>query len=158
MPIRILREELSGTSGASVEPFDSYRWSLRELLSRTSSAVERCLCPIVMPFCAHKAVVQKRFGIYPLVEGPGRHVHPKTTTFCLVLVFTPSIQPSRAHQSQNDLEQGSPAAKIAKPHTRNCHSGSSGSQNGTPPSAPKAETKPRLRPSFPEAGQRPAEG
>ena len=41
----------------------------------------------------------------PLVEGPGRQVHPKTTTFCLVLGFTPSTQPSRAHQSQNDFEQ-----------------------------------------------------
>ena len=51
------------------------------------------------------AVVQNRFGIYPLVEGLGRHVHPKTTTFCPVLGFTPSRQPSRAHQSQNDLEQ-----------------------------------------------------
>ena len=51
------------------------------------------------------AVVQNRFGIYPLVEGPARHVHPKTTTFCLVLGFTPSRQPSRAHQSQNDLGQ-----------------------------------------------------
>ena len=51
------------------------------------------------------AVVQNRFGIYPLVEGPARHVHPKTTTFCLVLGFTPSGRPSRAHQSQNDLEQ-----------------------------------------------------
>ena len=55
------------------------------------------------------AVVQNRFGIYPLVEGPGRHVHPKTTTFCLVLGFTTSGRPSRAHQSQNDLEQDPPA-------------------------------------------------
>ena len=37
------------------------------------------------PFCALIAVVQNRFGIYPLVEGPGRPVYPKTTTFCLVL-------------------------------------------------------------------------
>ena len=51
------------------------------------------------------AVVQNRFGIHPLVEGSGRQVHPKTTTFCPVLGFTPSRQPSRAHQSQNDLEQ-----------------------------------------------------
>ena len=51
------------------------------------------------------AVVQNRFGIHPLVEGSGRQVHPKTTTFCLVLGFTPSRQPSRAHQSQNDFEQ-----------------------------------------------------
>ena len=58
-----------------------------------------------MPFCALMAVVQNRFGIYPLVEGPGRHVHPKTTTFCLVLGFTPSREACRAHQSQNDLEQ-----------------------------------------------------
>ena len=51
------------------------------------------------------AVVQNRFGIHPLVEGSGRQVHPKTTTFCLVLGFAPSRQPYRAHQSQNDLEQ-----------------------------------------------------
>ena len=51
------------------------------------------------------AVVPNRFGIYPLVEGPGRHVYPKTTTFCLVLGFTPSREACRAHQSQNDLEQ-----------------------------------------------------
>ena len=58
------------------------------------------------PSCALMAVVQNRFGIYPLIEGPARHVHPKTTTFCLVLGFTPpSRQPSRAHQSQNDLGQ-----------------------------------------------------
>ena len=54
------------------------------------------------------AVVPNRFGIYPLVEGPGRHVYPKTTTFCLVLGFTPSREACRAHQSQNDLEQLSP--------------------------------------------------
>ena len=58
-----------------------------------------------MHFCVLMAVVQNRFGMNPLVEGPGRHVHPKTTTFCLVLGFTPSRQPSRAHQSQNDFEQ-----------------------------------------------------
>ena len=91
----------------------------------------------------------KSFWDSPLVEGPGRQVHPKTTTFCLVLGFTPSTQPSRAHQSQNDLEQGYPAdsatffgrahrgkstkhttqiarlaipaAEMAKSHTRNCH-------------------------------------
>ena len=51
----------------------------------------------------------KSFWDLPLVEGPGRHVHPKTTTFCLVLGFTPSGRPSRAHQSQNDLEQDPPA-------------------------------------------------
>ena len=58
-----------------------------------------------MPFCALMAVVPNRFGIYLLVEGRRRQVHPKTTTFCLVLGFTPSGRPSRAHQSQNDLEQ-----------------------------------------------------
>ena len=31
----------------------------------------------------------KSFWDSPLVEGPGRQVHPKTTTFCLVLGFTP---------------------------------------------------------------------
>ena len=51
----------------------------------------------------------KSFWDLPLVEGPGRHVHPKTTTFCLVLGFTTSGRPSRAHQSQNDLEQDPPA-------------------------------------------------
>ena len=61
------------------------------------------------------AVVQNRFGIYPLVEGPARHVHPKTTTFCLVLGFTPSIQPSRAHQSQNDLGQLYSGPSVAPP-------------------------------------------
>ena len=58
-----------------------------------------------MPICALMAVVQNRFGIHPLVEGPARHVHPKTTTFCLVLGFTPSGRPTMAHQSQNDLGQ-----------------------------------------------------
>ena len=66
-----------------------------------------------MPYCdaflALMAVVQKRFGIHPLIEGPGRPVHPKTTTFCPILGFTPSTQPSRAHQSQNDLEQSTSA-------------------------------------------------
>ena len=71
------------------------------------------------------AVVQNRFGIYPLVEGPARHVHPKTTTFCLVLGFTPSIQPSRAHQSQNDLGQLYSGPSVAPPvfltyNVRNC--------------------------------------
>ena len=62
-----------------------------------------------------RAVVPNRFGIHPLVEGPGRHVHPKTTTFCLVLGFTPSRQPSRAHQSQNDLEQLYSGSTVALP-------------------------------------------
>ena len=57
----------------------------------------------------HDSVVagscSKSFWDLPLVEGPARQVHPKTTTFCLVLGFTPSTQPSRAHQSQNDFEQ-----------------------------------------------------
>ena len=61
------------------------------------------------------AVVQNRFGIYPLVEGPARHVHPKTTTFCLVLGFTHSGRPSRAHQSQNDLEQLYSGTSVAFP-------------------------------------------
>ena len=61
------------------------------------------------------AVVQNRFGIYPLVEGPARHVHPKTTTFCLVLGFTPSGRPSRAHQSQNDLGQLYSGTSVAFP-------------------------------------------
>ena len=47
----------------------------------------------------------KSFWDLPLVEGPRRQVHPKTTTFCLVLGFTPSRQPSKTHQSQNDFEQ-----------------------------------------------------
>ena len=57
----------------------------------------------------------KSFWDSPLVEGPGRQVHPKTTTFCLVLGFTPSRQPSRAHQSQNDLEQRYSAPSLALP-------------------------------------------
>ena len=132
MPIRILREESAVHFGSILR------------------ALERSLCPIVMPFCAYKAVVQKRFGIHPLVEGPGRPVHPKTTTFCPVLGFTPSTQPSRAHQSQNDLEQGSPAAKIAKPHTLNCHSGSSSSQNGTPQCPKGTKLNPDLGLHFPK--------
>ena len=71
------------------------------------------------------AVVQNRFGIYPLVEGPARHVHPKTTTFCPVLGFTPSGRPSRAHQSQNDLGQLYSGLSVAPPvfltcNVRNC--------------------------------------
>ena len=54
--------------------------------------------------CTHGSC-SKSFWDLPLVEGPERHVHPKTTTFCPVLGFTPSGRPSRAHQSQNDLEQ-----------------------------------------------------
>ena len=61
------------------------------------------------------AVVQNRFEIYPLVEGPAGQVHPKTTTFCPVLGFTPSIQPSRAHQSQNDLGQLYSGPSVAPP-------------------------------------------
>ena len=61
------------------------------------------------------AVVPNRFGIYPLVEGHARHVHPKTTTFCLVLGFTPSGRPSRAHQSQNDLGQLYSGPSVAPP-------------------------------------------
>ena len=61
--------------------------------------------PLYLPFCALMTVVPNRSGIHPLVEGSGRQVHPKTTTFCLVLGFTPSRQPYRAYQSQNDLEQ-----------------------------------------------------
>ena len=67
------------------------------------------------------AVVQNRFGIYPLVEGPARHVHPKTTTFCLVLGFTPSGRPSRAHQSQNDLGQLYSATSVAPPVFLTCN-------------------------------------
>ena len=47
----------------------------------------------------------KSFWDSPLVEGSAGQVYPKTTTFCPVLGFAPSRQPSRAHQSQNDLEQ-----------------------------------------------------
>ena len=57
----------------------------------------------------------KSFWDSPLVEGPGRQVHPKTTTFCLVLGFTPSRQPSKAHQSQNDLEQRYSSPFVAFP-------------------------------------------
>ena len=57
----------------------------------------------------------KSFWDLPLVEGPGRHVHPKTTTFCLVLGFTPSGRPSRAHQSQNDLGQLYSGTSVAFP-------------------------------------------
>ena len=31
-----------------------------------------------MTFCVLMAVVQNRFGIYPLVEGPLGHINPKT--------------------------------------------------------------------------------
>ena len=56
-------------------------------------------------FLCSQGSCSKSFWDLPLVEGHGRHIHPKTTTFCLVLGFTPSRQPSRAHQSQNDLGQ-----------------------------------------------------
>ena len=82
---------------------------------RTKNSLSRRFCSgrvtsgtTLMPLCALRAVVQNRFGIYPLVEGPGRQVHPKTTTFCPVLGFTTSREACRAHQSQNDLEQLSP--------------------------------------------------
>ena len=57
----------------------------------------------------------KSFWDSPLVEGPERPVRPKTTTFCLVLGFTTSRQPSRAHQSQNDLEQHYSGPSVALP-------------------------------------------
>ena len=129
--------------------FRSWRWALREYPSRTSSAIERCLCPIVMPFWLSWLLFKN------------------------VLGFTPSTQPSRAHQSQNDLEQSTSAdsttlfgrahrgksTKHTTPNSslgysggrngkyipQNCHSGSSSSQNGkipglemATPSAPKA--------------------
>ena len=61
------------------------------------------------------AVVQNRFGIYPLVEGARRQVHPKTTTFCPVLGFTPSREAYRADQSQNDLGQLYSGTLVAPP-------------------------------------------
>ena len=64
--------------------------------------------------CSHGSC-SKSFWDSPLVEGPARQVHPKTTTFCLVLGFTPSTQPSRAHQSQNDFEQLYSAPSLALP-------------------------------------------
>ena len=64
--------------------------------------------------CSHGSC-SKSFWDSPLVEGPARQVHPKTTTFCLVLGFTPSTQPSRAHQSQNDFEQRYSAPSLALP-------------------------------------------
>ena len=64
--------------------------------------------------CSHGSC-SKSFWDLPLVEGPARHVHPKTTTFCLVLGFTPYRQPSKAHQSQNNLEQLYSAPSLALP-------------------------------------------
>ena len=74
-----------------------------------------CLLPPCSPaaFCRSlsptrrgpESSCSKSFWDLPLVEGPRRQVHPKTTTFCLVLGFTPSRQPSKTHQSQNDFEQ-----------------------------------------------------
>ena len=64
--------------------------------------------------CSHGSC-SKSFWDSPLVEGPARQVHPKTTTFCLVLGFTPSTQPSRAHQSQNDFEQLYSGPSVAPP-------------------------------------------
>ena len=65
------------------------------------------------PLCQQSSgACSKSFWDSPLVEGPARHVHPKTTTFCLVLGFTPSREACRAHQSQNDLEQGYSAILI----------------------------------------------
>ena len=63
----------------------------------------------------------KSFWDSPLVEGPGRPVHPKTTTFCPVLGFTPSGRPCRAHQSQNDLEQLYSRPSVALPVFRTCN-------------------------------------
>ena len=67
-------------------------------------------CPMCL-LCSQGSC-SKSFWDLPLVEGPGRHVHPKTTTFCLVLGFTPSREACRAHHSQNDLEQGYSAILI----------------------------------------------
>ena len=64
--------------------------------------------------CTHGSC-SKSFWDLPLVEGPARPVHPKTTTFCLVLGLTPSRQPSRAYQSQNDLEQRYSSPFVAFP-------------------------------------------
>ena len=71
--------------------------------------------PLFLPFRALMTVVPNRSGIHPLVEGSGRQVHPKTTTFCPVLGFTPSRQPYRAYQSQNDLEQRYSGPSVALP-------------------------------------------
>ena len=68
------------------------------------SSVSAISTPVFAFLCTHDSC-SKSFWDSPLVEGPGRQVHPKTTTFCLVLGFTPSRQPYRAYQSQNDLEQ-----------------------------------------------------
>ena len=68
------------------------------------SSVSAISTPVFAFLCTHDSC-SKSFWDSPLVEGPGRQVHPKTATFCLVLGFTPSWQPSRAHQSQNDLGQ-----------------------------------------------------
>ena len=94
--------------------------------------------------------------------------------FKIVLGFTPSGRPSRAHQSQNDLEQSTSAdsttlfgrahrgksTKHTTPNSslgysggrngkyipQNCHSGSSSSQNGKIPGLEMAT------PSAPKAG------
>ena len=47
----------------------------------------------------------KSFWDSPPPEVPGRPVNPKTRQKVVVLGFTPSGRPYRAHQSQNDLEQ-----------------------------------------------------
>ena len=83
--------------------------SLRQRFSATLfgsvlSSVSAISTPVFVFLCTHDSC-SKSFWDSPLVEGPGRQVHPKTATFCLVLGFTPSWQPSRAHQSQNDLGQ-----------------------------------------------------
>ena len=55
----------------------------------------------------------KSFWDSPPPEVPGRPVNPKTRQKVVVLGFTPSRRPSRAHQSQNDLEQRPPGRKSA---------------------------------------------
>ena len=60
----------------------------------------------------------KSFWDSPPPEVPGRPVNPKTRQKVVVLGFTPSRRPSRAHQSQNDLEQRPPGRESAPGNAR----------------------------------------
>ena len=63
----------------------------------------------------------KSFWDSPPPEVPGRPVNPKTRQKVVVLGFTPSRRPSRAHQSQNDLEQRPPGRPAPLPAAETGH-------------------------------------
>ena len=118
-----------------------------------SSSVSAISIPVFVFLCTHDSC-SKSFWDSPLVEGPGRQVHPKTATFCLVLGFTPSWQPSKAHQSQNDFEQLQRKRVSSGTSTRRSSRRNSKTRVQKLPSAPPRKNKHRQLPKNPKAHQK----